>query len=57
MVGQEIEKMDLNNTFQKCGCEGKREIWDWALDLECACLVSLGWESLSICMSEGQGQI
>lgn len=35
MGGEEIEKMDLDNTFQKRVCEAKeREMWDWAWVLE-----------------------
>ena len=59
LIGKETEKADLNNNFNKYDCEGKdREIWDKALDLESVCLLHiLGWECLSICMAEGQGQI
>lgn len=37
-----MEKMDLDNTFQKWVCEVKdREMWDWIWVLECMCLLGV----------------
>lgn len=42
MGGKEMEKMDLDNTSQKCVCEVKdREMWDWTWVLECMCLLDV----------------
>lgn len=41
MVGNEIEKIDVNNTFKKCGYEAKERNRDWSLNLECACLLGI----------------
>lgn len=42
MVGKNMGKMDLDNTFKNCSCEAKdRELWDWAWALECMCLLGV----------------
>lgn len=42
MVHEEMEEMDLDSPFKKCGCEMQdREIRGWACVLECVCLLGV----------------